>query len=323
MDMQVRRTRRFERSLSPARIELGGRDIEILRHVARHRFMSSARLIALDGGNASNVLTRLRRLYDHGYLDRPPAQLNHVPWNGPKPMVYALAPRGAAALRDQGDDVARVDWTEKNRRAGAVFIQHTLGIAHFLTTLELACRDTGGLAANGLAVCDADLIRQTDILAAAPEATRSARYPLRWTVRKMVDGQHRHLSVVPDALFGLRFEIGNEQFETFFIFELDRGTIPIERASSDHRSIRRKLEAYYEGWRTRRHVEQLGFENVRVLFLTTSPTRVENMLATVDHITAGRGTGFFLFGDQVSLADRNPLEFEWISGRHEKLRLTD
>ena len=71
---------------SPARHtveqQLTDRDRGLLRHIARHRFLSSAQLIALDGGNASNVLARLRALYDHGYLDRPAAQLvPETSWN--------------------------------------------------------------------------------------------------------------------------------------------------------------------------------------------------------------------------------------------------
>ncbi len=317
------RVRRFERAATPRAIQLTSRDLEMLRHIERHRFLSSAQLIDLDGGNASNVLARLRGLFDHGYVDRPAAQLNHLAITGPMPMVYGLAPRGAATLRELGDQISRVDWTEKNKRAGGIFIQHTLAVADFMTGLELACRRTGSKAHSGVGVGNAEIIREAEILAAAPHETRTAREPLRWIVERVTRGKRERLSVVPDALVGLRFEVGADRFDTFLIFELDRGTIPIERTSGDHRSIRRKLETYYEGWRAQRHAEQFGIENVRVLFLTSSPARVEHMLAAVNDITGGNGSGFLLFGDRQSIAGQNPLEFQWTNGRGEKVRLTD
>ncbi len=318
------RARRFERAAAPRTMQLTARDLALLRHIAWHRFLSSAQLIALDGGNASNVLARLRGLYDHGYLDRPLAQLNHLAITGPTPMVYGMAPRGAAMLREFGDPIDRVDWTEKNKRAGVIFIQHTLAVAEFLTSLELSCRKTHRTSpSQQLDINNAEIIRQPEILAAAPPRARTARYPLRWTVDKFIRGEQERLSVVPDALFGLRFDSGTATFDTFVIFELDRGTIPIERSTSDHRSIRRKLEIYYDGWRARRHIDQLGIQNVRVMFLTSSPPRVEHMLAAVDNITGGNGSGFFLFADRQSLAGRDPLEFQWTNGRGEKVRLTD
>src|SRR4051812_9471673 len=98
------RAKRFHRRDAPANFQLTERDLTLLRHVARHRFLSSKQLAALDGGSEQNVLRCLRVLFDHGYLDRPYAQLAHVPVTGPRPMVYALARRGALAVREQRSD---------------------------------------------------------------------------------------------------------------------------------------------------------------------------------------------------------------------------
>src|SRR5712691_2492438 len=115
-----RRAKRFERSEIPQPFQLTERDLRLLAHVVRHRFLSSSHLIALDGGSAQNVLRCLRVLFDHGYLDRPKAQLASVPAVGPRPFVYGLGARGARALREDGHHINGVgDWTEKNKRAGA------------------------------------------------------------------------------------------------------------------------------------------------------------------------------------------------------------
>ena len=76
-------------------MQLTDRDLQLLAAVGRHRFLSSAQLAALDGGSPQNVLRCLRALFDHGYLDRPKAQLAAMPIEGPQALVYGLAPKGA------------------------------------------------------------------------------------------------------------------------------------------------------------------------------------------------------------------------------------
>src|ERR1700686_3202279 len=195
-EMTIPRRKRFERSVLPIPMQITERYLHLLAHVGRHRFLSSAHLIALDGGSPQNVLRCLRALYDHGFLDRPAAQRLFLIEDGPRPLIYALGKKGARALREHGHRIdASVDWSEKNKRAGAVFIEHTLELADFMTGLELACRARG----------DVELMREREILAMAPEKTRKAREPLRWRVDKTVMGKRETFSVVPDGMFGLVF----------------------------------------------------------------------------------------------------------------------
>jgi DNA-binding PadR family transcriptional regulator len=309
-EMTISRRKRFERSTAPMPMQLTGRDLQLLAHVGRHRFLSSAQLAALDGGSPQNILRVLRALFDHGYLDRPKAQLATVPILGPQAMVYALTPKGSRALREYGHRLGGAgNWTERNKRAGAVFIEHTLAIAEFMTALELSCRWRS----------DIGLIREPDIIADAPEATQRAREPLRWVIRPP-HGRNELWSVVPDGLFALSFADGTA---SYFLLEIDRGTIPIARRSLNHRSIARKLATYYQGWLTKRHVEQFGAKQMRVLFVTESAQRVRNMLSAVDQITGGKGSNFFLFVDRPALTAGDPLEVEWTSGKRAAVRLTD
>src|SRR5258708_23048367 len=94
------RAKRFERRQAPAPFQLTERDLNILSHVARHRFLSSEHLARLDGGSEQNVLRILRILFDHQLVDRPAAQLAHMPISGPPAMVYRLGRRGAHTWRD-------------------------------------------------------------------------------------------------------------------------------------------------------------------------------------------------------------------------------
>ena len=307
------RSKRFERATAPPSFQLTLRDLSLLSHLARHRFASSAHLVALDGGSGQNVLRTLRVLFDHGYLDRVrPERVGE----SPRPFVYALGKKGARALRQHGHEIdPNIDWTEKNKRAGGVFIEHTLELADFMIGLEVACRSRA----------DISLIREHEILANAPEKTRTGREPLRWQVDKVVMGKRETFSVVPDGLFGLAFADGTA---AYFILEIDRGTIPLTRTDVQgtpawRKNIAYKLATYYEGWKAGRHKQQLGVKQVRVAMVTTSPERVKNMIAAVDEITEGKGTNFFAFVDRARLLVSNPISATWITGKGKAVRLED
>jgi hypothetical protein len=107
----------------------------------------------------------------------------------------------------------------KNKRAGSIFIAHTIELADFLVSVELACRKAGNIT----------LIREEEILAAAPEETRTAREPLRWEAVSVEQGKRERWSVVPDGLFGLSFA---DSTAAYFLLELDRGTIQYRAAQA-------------------------------------------------------------------------------------------
>src|SRR5262247_3764196 len=69
-----RSVRLFERSTEPPGFRIQPRDLEILRHVFRHRYLRPAHLFALYGGHEGRIARRLRLLWEHGYLERPKAQ---------------------------------------------------------------------------------------------------------------------------------------------------------------------------------------------------------------------------------------------------------
>src|SRR3954449_12078951 len=95
LEVQPRRPR-FERA--PIRpMVLTPRDLLILRAVHRHRLLRSTQLIALSEGSRQTTLRRLQLLFHHGYLDRPPMQLDWYA-RGSEPLVYALGNRGAEVV---------------------------------------------------------------------------------------------------------------------------------------------------------------------------------------------------------------------------------
>jgi hypothetical protein len=60
---------------------------------------------------------------------------------------------------------------------------------------------------------------------------------------------------------------------------------------------------------------------MRVAMVTSSPTRVRNMIGIVNELTEGRGSNFFLFIDREKLANSNPLDAAWLTGKGEVVTL--
>jgi hypothetical protein len=164
----------------------------------------------LDGGSAQNVRRWLNWFCGHGFVDR-----RRVHVSGP--YAFAISNNGARLLKEEGHRINdALDWREKNRRASDTFIEHTLEIGMFMNRLEVACQSEG-----------IELLRESDILADAPEATRRAREPRRWQVSGAINGKQRMCSVIPDRIFGLGFP---DDTASYFLLEIDRGTIPHTRA---------------------------------------------------------------------------------------------
>lgn len=314
-------SKRFVRpSVLPA-FTLNERNLSLLAYVSQHRLISSDDLAKLDGGSEQKAKRELRRLWAHGYLLRPAAQLMTVAITGPRPIVYGLSNKGARLLREHSQHVADIDWSENTQRAGARFIDHEVARARFMTGLEVAQRTRE----------DVSLVRTSAILAHAPEKTRNSTTPLKWTARVPENGREVATAIIADDLFGLVFDDGTA---AYFLVEIDRGQMPVRRHGDSavelvggKRRLRtyfkHKLAAYYHGWRQRRHVEQFAIEQLRVLTVTTSGQRIGTMLDALREVTQGKGSDLFLFADENSLQANNPLEAIWTTGKGAEARLTD
>ena len=288
------------------------RDVALLENIARLRLAATAQLAALDGGSAQNVSRSLLALWENGYVERPEAQAaSRFLYEGSRPAIYGLTRKGAALLREHGLDVRRrlLDGIDKEQAAGWRFIEHTVSIAEFMVRLELALRGRS----------DVRILERGEILEDAPKSNRDRLVKLEASIR--LNGALRKNAVVPDALFGLRF---NDEEKSYFMLEIDRGEMPVERYKNAQRTyFAKKMLTYYEANRQQRHVHDLGIENFRVLTVTTTSERVERMLAALNGITEGRGSNMFLFTDVAKLAAGNPLDLQWVSGKREAVRLTD
>jgi len=273
----------------------------------------AAQLAALDGGSEQNVARELLALWEHEYVERLLGQIeSRFRYKGSLPIAYGLSRKGARLLRKHGHYVARrvVDGIDKEREAGWRFIEHRVEVSDFLVKLELSARARG----------DVGVLQRSDIVADAPKTRRDRRVRLSAKVR--IDDVLRRHSVDPDELFGLRFFEAEE--ESYFMFERDRGEMPVERHSrKDQTYFAKKMLIYYEVNRGGEHVRELGIPNFRVATMTTTKQRVEQMIEAQREITNGRGSNMFLFIDDASLIDTNPLAAQWTTGKGELIRLTD
>jgi DNA-binding transcriptional ArsR family regulator len=313
MEVVARERRRFfERPEEPRAMRITARDVALLGNISRFRLVSASQLAALDGGSAQNVSRALLALWENGYIERPEAQVaSRILYEGSRPTIYGLTRRGAALLREHGFDVRRrlLDGIDKERGAGWRFVEHTVSIAEFMIRLELAVRGRDDLR----------ILERGEILEDAPKSKCDRLVRVEASIR--VGGALRKNAVVPDALFGLGF---GDAKENYFMLEIDRGEMPVERYANANRTyFAKKMLTYYEANRQRRHVHDLGIENFRVLTVTTSAARVEKMLDALGTITNGRGSNVFLFTDQAGLTASNPIDLEWVSGKREGVRLID
>lgn len=296
------RSPRFRR-VEPRAFALTERDVSIIRHVWRHRFLRSTHIVALAGAPPQPLLRRLQLLYHGGFLDRPRTQIDYFAIAGSKPIVYGLGNRGADLLADRfGVSREKVDWTAKNRAVSPVFLEHTLLTADVMVGFELACRAHGRVR----------LITPGTIAQHAPGAERTGPAPLQWTVDVRHDGKRVPIGVIPDKIFGLHFLDEPEgKNRSFFFLEADRGTMPVVRKTLDRTSVYRKLLAYQETWRQGLHTKQFGFRSFRVLTVTAGADRCRNVLEAAQEVVDSPARGLFLFLDRAALADGDMLAVPW------------
>jgi len=308
---------RFKRVDDAPRIEITERDVEIVRQVAKHRFLRSSQIVSLINASPQMIVRRLQLLYHHQLLDRPREQIAYYQNLGSKPMVYGLGNKGADLLAERlSIPRGKINWTDKNKAVGSVFLEHTLLTADFMVAVEVACREHGRIR----------FIDTEEILANAPASTQKSKNPLGWRVNVQDDRRVYTLGVIPDKIFGLQYLDKPEGRNIgYFFLEADRATMPVMRSNLDQTSFYRKLVAYHATWEREILIKQYGFKNFRVLTVTSSQSRVQNMIEANKTFTKGLGARIFLFTDEDTLKKEvNPLTLTWQSGREgETVRLVE
>jgi hypothetical protein len=183
------------------------------------------------------------------FLVRPP-ELNPQ-WALGEPAWYNLSKAGlafAASLLERGRAIPKHD-PLFHRAMGAC-----IG-----ASFELGATGRGMRYIH----CEEILARPT-----CPEATRRSANPLLVSIG--------HGKLEPDDLFGVYAPgVGYR----FFVREDDRGTESFDRSNRLQSSIRAKLDKYIELMTRGEYRVQWGVPNLRVMFVTTVPGRIETLRA--------------------------------------------
>lgn len=292
------RRQRFTRSHTIPRMELTERDREVLRLVLEHRFLNSRQIVALSGANGQAIIRRLHLLYHHRYLERPRCQLDYYYLGGSRPMVYALADKGAEVLRRSGITIKPNRPSEKNRSVSRPYLEHALFVADVMIAIELACRDADVAFLGGH-----ELIADTS---------------LRWRTKL---NDQTELGLLPDSAFSIEYQASNGATDrAYFFLEADRGTMPIDRKDLALTSIYRKLLAYQATWQQNLHQALFGFHRFRVLIVTTSPERMQGVIDCCSRLK--HGLGLFLFADRSILEKPKAiLSAKWHTSKRETATL--
>ena len=271
-----KRLPRFQRQkIRP--FQLTPRDLDVIRLVARHRFLTSPQICSVVDGAKGQILRRLQFLYHAGYLDRPRCQLDYYHSGGSKVMVYGLASRGAGLMRQKFDlPFSRMDWDTRKSRIGRIFLQHAVMTAGIVIAFELAALASGGRV---------KFINPDD----DREATSPNPFKLLWQRWKTSLGGKR-LALIPDAAFLLEYPDEPEgRNRRLCLIEADRGTMPLRRSRGSASCIEGKLQLYTQLWKSGQLAQVSGAHRVQVWIVTTSAERVANMEAAFAKLPSGRG----------------------------------
>jgi Replication-relaxation len=309
-----KRRKRFQRDPKVS-LKLTDRDRDIIHWVYRHRFLSSEHIISLVEGSGQGISRRLNRLFHSGYLDRPKRQM--VAFGNNHYMVYGLGNKGANLLASEFDlPVETVDWSRKNRDAKEIFLEHTLMVSRILTTFRLACRKQKNI----------EFVEPDHLIKCRQKPPTIKTHALSWrvNVKKGEYSQKRFFSfnMLPDSVFGLRIKKKSVTSETYFFLEADRATMPVRRTNFYRSSFYKKMVGYVASYKNELFSEYFGFKKVRILTVTKSDERINNMIIVNKSLhNMGNGYNLFLFAKDNAIDIQTPKRIFkqiWINGRGKK-----
>lgn len=238
--------KKFERNKKLTQpIVIQPRDTEIMKAVADYRFLDTNHIAALLGIGIWRARRRLKLLFHHGFLDRPKAQAFY--FRPQKDLIYALGKKGFLHLRQvYPERHGQLEWQvkyladENSPDTQAFYLRHTLMVANFRAALDLALKNRPG--------------------------SKLVSWRQGQEIKEYVRVSGEKLSVAPDGFFTI--EDRNELMH--FFLEADRSTMTLER-------FFRKMAAYWQWKREDGHKKRLGIKNFRVLTLTISDERKNNL----------------------------------------------
>jgi hypothetical protein len=184
----------------------------------------------------------------------------------------------------------RRDFT-KNKKFGSPYLAHALMVSEFRATLTLALRKY-------------------------PNRPKVERWVQGYDLKDALASRGERPELVPDAFFTVRAERGALDF----FLEADRSTMT-------QKLMLAKMRTYWKWQREKRFQKTLGIENFRVLTITPSDERAENLCRVTKQADDRKtGSNMFLFLSEKQYSLKKPeavLSPIWASPRGEKHALLE
>ena len=223
------------------------RDVEILKAIYEHRFLTRGLILPLFGVEASeedtNLDRRLRKLTASGYVRRLRRE------NRRSEFVYALTAAGDEILTKHQMPLPFADWSEKNRDVKTLFVEHTLMTARWYVAVLASVKELSSVTIEHY----------------ERESRPRGQYAL---LRNWHDRGGQLRKVNPDAFLILA---GDGVHPGAHFLEADRSTM-------DHNRMAEKFEYYAAMYREKRHPEFFGVPSFRVCVIAKSEQRASNLL---------------------------------------------
>jgi len=287
---QPRRSRRYRQPVgSPPVIHEG--DIAVFELLARQRYLDTNQLYGMLA-KAPNLMVfkwRLRKLYDFGYLDRPPQQRHDLH----APCIYELDTKGRECVRERGHSGTYSDLVTRGKHGAVREFAHAKMIHDVLASIEKGAKAAG-----------VRFITWQEILSKVPEKTQNAANPYRFPRVKVYHPETKkpaEIALIPDALFGLEFTTSEgKKFMRFALEAEHRDCITRKKDFEKQNSFLKKALAYQALMRrgndgTSLVQQHLGIPGIAVLGVAPTLERVEGMKNVIMQITEGKGSNRFFF----------------------------
>jgi len=273
-----RNTPSYKRPAKPKPMRLMSRDRAVLVSVYEYRVLTSHQIEALHFPSTSPTTRtrksacqrRLQLLYQHKLLDRIIRPL--VPGAGRETYAYTLAQRGADVVASTlGIDREGIGWRPKDSKMGPLFLDHLITTNTLRVNAELLVQ--AGFW-SGMSWID--------------EIALKSEYQDKVPVRV---SRGRPVRIFPDGYFTVHLP-GQTQAAHFFV-EVDQGTMTNKRWAE-------KMKTYITFRESGDSLQHFGTKNFRVLAITSSAKRLENLQVATSEAGAW-GYFWFTTAEQLSI----------------------
>ncbi len=283
---KLKRQSRYKRPKAEdiARLMLQPKDLEIVRLVYDYRFIRTDQITALIAGDRTSLEKRLRKLWEHRFLER--FFLPVV--NGKEPTtrraIYSLDYQGANQLiKNDGVDPDHIKHVLRHNQPEYSYVEHQLMTSQFRAVLTLALK--ASKEANiAFWRQDTDLRDHVEI-----------------SDKK---GRKERLPIAPDGYFCLEDE---DKKRMYWFLEVDRYTMSGPRWLE-------KMRAYYNYWFQKKHTDKFGIKSFRVISVCPNAFQRNARLELTKKVNVNRvgnkveiiGSRLFWFVSEEEYSLKNP-----------------